>query len=388
MAKIAVIDDARKIILEPRKFDLKKLGRSRTSGHCAFLLRSPQLEEELKEIFGRDGLCLKVFRRSSKGFKVEDFCWGPNNPVDRSLVEKTKIQNLCARCGLAPRVYAVIQIDYEGEERFAQVTDFLTGPLKELPQIPFTVLKDRFGLELNRWDGSAQPTNFKGGKLIDFESLVIVKDDYDRDRKLTEQLESVDHGTQYLDRLRVRAKPGRRAYEAVPELGIGGRRNFEHRTGMMKLDDVDFRGKTVLDIGCNLGVFSRMAWDRGAKRIVGVDCYTADAAYEIANWLGYWNLDFFEMVLPQDHELISKLSGIESFDIVFLLAMYRRVSGWAPWLAKLCKNVLYLEGHATLHPERRVEGYTRVVGKDFSRVEYLGNTTDDRTRVLLRYWKT
>lgn len=39
-------------------------------------------------------------------------------------------------------------------------------------------------------------------------------------------------------------------------------------------DEIDFTGKTVLDVGCNSGQYCLMAKERGAKEVIGVDINT------------------------------------------------------------------------------------------------------------------
>jgi len=162
-------------MIEAKRIELSNLPKKGPSGHRVTLLRSAVLEKQLEDIFGRKNLCLKLFKRPAT-MPLEEFCWGPHDPTERLLVERVRLQNLCAACGLAPRVYEVVRIDWQGQEHFAQVTDYLRGAKNQLPEIPFTVLQDRFGLHLNRWDGSSQPSNFIEGQLIDFESLVFVKE--------------------------------------------------------------------------------------------------------------------------------------------------------------------------------------------------------------------
>lgn len=52
---------------------------------------------------------------------------------------------------------------------------------------------------------------------------------------------------------------------------IIGKRRIEERAEEMKLNEINFNGKTVLDIGCNLGLMTNYALNRGAKRAVGID---------------------------------------------------------------------------------------------------------------------
>ena len=58
-------------------------------------------------------------------------------------------------------------------------------------------------------------------------------------------------------------------HQALPELNLHGARNFAARAATMELDKLDFTGKTVLDLGCNLGAFCFYASAHGARRVVG-----------------------------------------------------------------------------------------------------------------------
>src|SRR5262249_5609021 len=58
-------------------------------------------------------------------------------------------------------------------------------------------------------------------------------------------------------------------YQAIEEFGIAGRRTLGERTRLYRLSD--FKGATVLDLGCNIGqmMYQAMRWE--AKEIVGVE---------------------------------------------------------------------------------------------------------------------
>ncbi len=49
-----------------------------------------------------------------------------------------------------------------------------------------------------------------------------------------------------------------------------GQRDMEHRFSVMNLPN-SFEGKTVIDIGCNIGIACIESKKRGAKRVVGID---------------------------------------------------------------------------------------------------------------------
>ena len=69
----------------------------------------------------------------------------------------------------------------------------------------------------------------------------------------------------------------------------GGPRDSERRIKELGLDQIDFKNKTVWDVGCAGGFFTRYAIDRGAKRVIGFDNEaTVNAARNMANYLGYF----------------------------------------------------------------------------------------------------
>lgn len=374
--------------MEVKYFELPGY-RPGNAGSKTKVLYAGALEQALFETYGRRDLCLKVFKHGIRLPSLEGDRWGSGV----SFMEAAKIQNLCALYGKAPRIYDIVKVKYEGSKEggermcYAQVTDFVQGSYPEETPPPPDLEAVRELVGLNQYLGSADRKDWIDGQLLDFEKLRFAKRGADQFVSKEDRIPYIDSGASYLAELRERI-PKVRKYQAVPELDIQGRRDMAYRVEKMRLDEIDFEGKTVLDIGCNLGAFCRYAWDRGAKRVVGIDAVTAQWAAEIANWLEYWNLDFFQLAVPQDGpEKIAELSGIESFDIVFLLAMIRRVSGWAPWLSNCCKEVMYLESHHTDDPEKKIEGLTRNLSPSFDRIEDLGLITDDRKRVLLRCWK-
>lgn len=349
------------------------------------------MRERLLREYGRDGLCLKVWKRLLRG-PLEEACWGHGGRSGRLIVECTQIQNLAATYGLAPRVYDVVRVRYGGEEHAGQVVEYAGGsrPPKGEPLPTLEPLREK--CTLNTWDGDFRRGNWRGGRLIDFERERFARAEIERyERGSKEWRACFDHGAEYEASLRARALGGRkRAYQQVPELDIPGRRNLAHRVEAHRLGEVDFRGKTVLDLGCNLGAFSRYAWDRGAKRVVGVDVKQAELAYEISNRLNYWNLDFLTLKLPQEAGRIAEETGIARFDVVFCFAMIRRVGAFAkggglkPWLGALVGDVLCLESHDTNDVEASAAGWRRLLGGHFREAEFLGRVTDDRRRFAFR----
>jgi len=272
--------------------------------------------EGLDEFYGREDLCLKIFKNSKEK-------WGyPGVMGQSSIAESTIVQNLMAVRGLAPRVYDLVEVN----NKVGQVTDFLTGSDK-----PVKIQDERFtfvGHELERYN------NFIGGKLVDFQGAIF------RDFNETKR--------QLLNRARAYTSFPRTERQLYQETDYcDGKRNTKARLSRYKFSN--FEDKYVFDIGCNLGMMMRAASDKGAKRVVGIDWPDmVDVSRELAIIDGYFNLDFVggdlkKLTWPE----IQKLTGIERFDIHFFLAMEMWI-GWPDWV-KNC-DTLYYEGHGKVRP--------------------------------------
>jgi hypothetical protein len=272
--------------------------------------------EGLDALYARKNLCLKVFPHS-------DTVWGHPRGVGVSpIVETTMVQNLMALRGLAPRVYDLVKVN----GLTAQVTYYQTGPQKKCP-----ISDPRFQIDPVE---TRTDYNFAAGKLLDWQGSVFV------DFKA------------YKESVIKKAIAGftTRGSGGGPYQGndyLTGFRDTAERLGRYNFSD--FKDKTVLDIGCNLGMLGREALKLGAKRVCGVDWpQVCDIARELAILDGYFNIDFFGAdIRDLTVSEITRKTGIEKFDIHLFLAMENWV-GW-PAFVKNC-NRLYYEGHGAVRP--------------------------------------
>lgn len=331
------------------------------SSYC-FVVYNESVEALLKEIYGRGQLCLKVFKRPLGKQRPEGFGWG-----QVPFPETARVQNLFAWYGLAPRVIDLVMV----EGRVAQVVEFVSGEWKskfaELEGLAgLTTVATRYGIKAKKVNWDLNERNWVGGKFVDFSGLCF-GDPEAYKRELVRRAHTR------------REKHIGVAYQKVQALGIKGTRDMAHRLGVMRLNELDFEGKTVLDLGCNLGAFSRYAFERGARRVVGVD-RIAQLAYEVSNLLGYWQIDFIEARLPGDLGLVVDACGIESFDIVFATAVSKHMGGFADWMVDLCGGTLIFEGHGKI----LVDCYEADLRAAFKRVKFLGETRDNYRRGVWR----
>ena len=340
---------------------LKRDENTLVSSFC-HVAHNYELEAVLRERYGRDGLCLKVFPKEWD--KLEDVTWGKV-----PLEEATVIQNLFAAHDLAPRVYDLLWIN---SRQAAQVTGFLESDGQEPDRSGFLALMKRYNIKYRKCEDLA-PRNWIGNKHVDFGGMIFKgREAYKQELK-----------TQAYTR---RGEMIHSAYQSVGELTIHGQRDAPSRIATMGLDEVDFRGRTVLDIGCNLGVFCRDAHDRGARRVAGIDHRDLPGqAQAISNLLGYWNLDFWELAMREgsNQEQIRQKTNREQHDIVYFMAIANYIGGYAPWVAGLCRDILYVEGHGGEQPGQ----YRAALQKDFRSVEFMGITKDNYRRPLFRCWK-
>lgn len=335
-------------------------------GQECYIADSDMLEAALYHEYGRHGLCLKVFKDAGD----------PPTYGGAPLEEATKAQNLLAIDDLAPRVYEIVKV----AGKIAQVTDWATGDGKpDYERMAHLVKKYKLGLKGKKGDLVKEAVRYTrmefkwvGRWFVDWGRF------YFTDPKAYEK--------RLRKKIMIRSKvPGTMiGYQDVSELGIPGQRDHRHRVKHMQLDGLDFRGKTVLDVGCNNGTMLREAVRRGAKRAVGIDDRRTHVWAELNNWLGYWGIDFLTLSMPGEYKAIAALIGIEKWDIVFALAIVQHIEGgYQPWFGELTGGVFYLEGNW----ETERETYWPDLERDFRQVEWLGWIKDEDKRPLYRCWQ-
>ncbi len=126
---------------------------------------------------------------------------------------------------------------------------------------------------------------------------------------------------------------------------------------------VDFRDKRVLELGCNLGMFSAFARRSGARECVGVDhdCEIIEGARLVSEAFHVHN-EFYQMDFDADEIWEDRLRG---FDLVIALSVVNWLSNRDRFLAFLGKHseVLY-EGHESTDVE-----FSRLRNAGFCRIE-------------------
>lgn len=321
-------------------------------GKEAEFVRTPEVAAILKDHYGRDGLCLKMFRSGA------DY-WG-SVPMKDAI----KVQNIFSWYKLAPRVYGLVSIpDGEGR-RLAQVTDFCEksgAPRKAKAQ----QIADKYRIACKDGDTHKQLSEshrWIGSKTVDFGRFWVADESWYA-RKMRKHV------------IRYHKKPHREAigYHPCPELGVKGVREIDSRIAMMDWDSYDWKGRTVLDLGCNSCAFSREAAKRGAARVIAVDHKLANKNRELNNWLGYWNIDHLQLSFPKQWKEIRRKTGIKRFDIVICLSMVGHAGGYKGWLPELCGNLLFFSGQGS---EDRTK-YQAKLERDFAQAEWRGYATDN-----------
>jgi hypothetical protein len=341
-----------------------------------------------------EGKVLKIFtsypQTELTDKSLAEFHWGDYEDENRPfkqwvrLPEATKIQNICWLHDLAPRVYEILGIElkcdfvYDGThfqsgKYFAQLQDFETGDFitrKEDFEGVYEKVKelgDIYGFGVDRKD-DVSGKDVIGDKLVDFNTMHF----YD------------NHSDKVKAVIMEKAKYGKVYYQDEPELGMNGApRKSEDRIKYMKLDEIDFKDKTVLDLGCAGGYFCRYAKSRGAKEVLGIDFEdvkgsdTRLAAYLISNELGYWDIDFRQMDL--------RIEQPPKADIVFFFSLDYHI-GVPYWLGKATNEICIFEANTRGYkedPSVLLETESKLK-KMFSKVEFIGKAEDHGDKII---WK-
>jgi hypothetical protein len=153
---------------------------------------------------------------------------------------------------------------------------------------------------------------------------------------------------------------------------------------IQKILEADLRGRSVLDLGCNIGMNCYLAAERGARKVVGVEF-----SPKIASSAVRLNSFFAAPCEFIAHDLSEKLENIGRFDTVFcfsVVAHLKGSEGIAATIKQAAGKVLYFEGHA--HSSEK--DYAFVLNREnFSRIEFIGYGSDgihtaERTRPFFR----
>ena len=337
-------------------------------GRFCRMIKNDALQAHLQAHYGRPGLCLKVNKQS------DDEAWEWSNPYELAM-----LQNIGAIHGVAPRVYDVFELR-KGQQAMVmdwardQVYPSFEGVLRLLKLIDrYYIGTHKVAHTHNRkpkWD-IVPSVNWAGDWFLDWGGFYLI-DPEDYRNEIVASLK-VHIATQ------LKGQPAETTYQSLPELGIHGDRDTAHRLDVMGWDNLEWQGKDVLDIGCNLGAFTIEAAKRGARRAVGADLpFIAEPMRHAANWLHRWNVDFVNARLPKRNSALATRANLSGFDVVLALSICQHVGGYAPWIAGLVKpgGLLILETHGDESPAE----YEADLRRDFERVDLVGYTTDVKRR--------
>jgi len=332
------------------------------NGVHSFIYRGPMVRE-LEKKYGRKNCCIKVFK-NNEPFREKGW-WGNSARAKGSLLtEAVHIQNVYASEGIAPRVYAIFILKINSRRHWAYLTDDL-GPCipdaekqTELMTGPIPQIAEKYGFDT--FDDGRE-WNVVAGKYVDFQGFHL-KEDYPE--RLKQRLVGVANVGKWGPWMN---------YHNIPELGIIGGRKNEERVRNMHLNEIDFKGKTVLDVGCSEGYFCRYAMDRGAKMVLGIDLKgVITPVRELTYYLGYNNIDY------KGCDLLETIPAIEKFDIVFFFSMVQHI-GLPDWVIENTKEMLVFEGNGK---DRDAEGWQKL-NQNFGEVVEMGKTHDLLERIVL-----
>lgn len=324
---------------------------------------------------GERRLGLKVFRdQMQKGDTPKTFLWKPSKGKGTSIHDATVIQNIFWLEGIAPRVLDIVKVKLPDATHFAQVVEVAENSERgkessELQKKIEDVCK-RYGIERNPLD----PNRHHQYKdlVVYFSNTRFINDTYEAHLKKL-ATETTGWGSD--------EKP----YQSIPELGIIGQRDLKNRLGTIGSSGLglDYEGKTVIDYGCSSGAFLRYANQQGAVRCVGLEVpEMIRTNYEIANYLGCWNIDFYGGDFTHHdggldiYRQIKDLTGLSQFDIVLYLSCQQLK--WPQYLTEIVGETFVLEGHVPDQEETyrpQLEGIFR-----HGHVYYKGKTSDHGPR--------
>jgi len=283
---------------------------------------------------------------------------------EEALRKVAVIQTYYYLKGIAPRVY---DIGWLGQCPYMLIEYIDDKPLKEVNNKKKVEVKsiasesgfiEAYDIDIN------VIKNYMGNYYVDFQSFLI---DFDVFWKwLKGRIREETHWGHLSDK-------GMRVPYHTYE--VRGTRDINYRIKALGLDKIDFVKKSVLDIGCNLGLMSHYAAFRGAQEVTGVDVPSMFGVAELYKYYkGIKNVQLYGKELTPE-----SIDQLGQFDIVFYFAMVHSL-GYPKKLKDITKELLIFEGH-NLQSEDVVR---RELENIFKSVEFKGFTTDRGRRPV--FW--
>lgn len=352
--------------METVRFDNKPAPSFKPGVHSFTVVVDELLKAEYARLQHERRLGYKIFK--DKVRPLNRFKWKNHN-----LLECTKIQNLFAMHGIAPRIFDIVKIKTPEREYWAQVTEIVEDDErgdreKEVADL-FNKLRSKYGIKLDSIDPN--PNHQYTKMYVDFSHMSFDGDKYKR--FLTKLYkENVNWGSNSLP------------YQSVPELNIDGQRDMAKRLEVYNWDKEMFFDKTVLVYGASGGAVCRELADLGAKRVVGLDrAHICLATNHLNNYLGYFNIDMIggNFSHKGDRDVYSQIvnaTGLEKFDWIMYLSCQQL--DMPDYLDRICGEGFYLEGHSGDHDYT----YRDDLHEKFEEVIHLGGTRDHGVRPVFR----
>ncbi len=340
---------------------------SERDGAFSFVTRNESLLKAVCDSYGRNpsGLCVKIFHYPLVS-DLEDFIWGKEFKRDdkrSKLIDAVRVQNIAHFLGLAPRVYGIFVVVHRGRKYAATLMQYSEAPAEDSAEKRISVYSQLSAQLASKgciapFGDLATPNNVRGGQWVDFQGARF-SDSYE------EQLRNRYLGTTYF---------GNSKYQTVPGLVKEGMRDTAKRIADLGLEGLDFKGKTIIDIGSSGGMFCDYSCGRGAKYCIGVDHpMVNEGAREMSNYLGFYNIDFLSSDLSR--EIPAEVEKRKPFDIGFFLSMTRHIG--APEYLKNLAKLLIVE----FNQDEQIEPAMKTLNKYYT-VKEIGRSTDFGDRLI------
>lgn len=274
-----------------------------------------------------------------------------------SVREKTIISNILSLRNVAPKVYDIVKLQSGNTAVFAMVVqridgkiltgqaavDFIVGFKRVLESEGITILGEKDAEDFRPPDFRRNiVSDSTGTYYVDIQNFGFI-DEKGRHEKLADAIREVTdfEGSRLF-------QPKIYAHGSLPGLSMEGKRDSLYC--ILKIQDfldrnhVGFQDSTVLDIGCNLGIFSMYALSRGARWCVGLD--TPEVVQVARQFLFEHGFSRFDMIgCNVKQASVPGLLPLKKYDWVICSSTDKHI-GFPDWLNKLDMQFLLYRGHA------------------------------------------